>query len=454
MAVTHGEYSVDKITAYRKFGGIGDAKEYLEKVQDGFVDLSDDALKEHLGIDDDAEISSAERYVSTSELVDVLEKKGLFYVRFTPNFSRVYKDALKNPVRETLESGEKIVHKPQKVGVMGRQTTHRLKRDLIERMLEDVSRRRVANKFALKGRWYIDVGFLDPARRHVGAGGNNVSYAQLIMSLLALGYDPLLPLRKKKFIDSVGENMAKTLVDARNEYVLHKKTVNVKRKLETIAKRITDFAKEYIVSGQKPALARSTITTRKSRKKNNPSLYPEGINNPLVETEDLVADVWYRVVGANSYEIRKAELEEEKRRKEEARKIERTRKAAPKWRKHKEIAESQGNVSKYRRVVSIEEAQEDLQEEAKKNRQEARTSDSAKIKSGLFKGYDPNEQRSAFTIIRMFRDIYMGRNAFITRNQLTKADSDAFQMAKTFMTGMAQNVGMSLKEYLIRMGLT
>lgn len=449
MAVISGEYNPQKISSLSRFGGISEAHELLENVQDEFVKLDDASLRDSLGKDDDGSLSSGERYVAISELVEPLEKAGLFYVRFRPDFSSVYKDVLRNPVRKTLKSGIVKEFEPQKVGILGRRTTNRLKTNLIEKMLEDVSRRKVANKRLLKGRWYIDVGFLDPARRHVGAA-SNISFAQLIMFLLPLGYDPLLPIRKSAFIKSVECRMAKILVNARNEYVLHKKNVNVRSELEKVGRQVCYFVKDYISGGQKPALDRSTITVRRSRQKDNSSLYPEGIEEPLVETGDLVADVWYRVIGENTYVASRLEIEEEEKIKAEIKKSNASAKTVPTWIKHKEVA----LTGKVKVEHSIKETQEELNKIAiaQKLEREALSS-GMRIRSGLFKGQNPNEQQDAITIMRMYIDIYRGKNAFVTKDKLTPSDTSAFNAAKEFMKKVAANIGVDFREYVGRFGI-
>ena len=147
--------------------------------------------------------------------------------------------------------------------------------------------------------WTIYVGYLEPSESHIRYDGRELPYAVLIPSLMAKGYDPLLPLRNADAISSIKEKMKRVISDAMEAYSKSKgrgnPTAAIKRGMKAVANEAREVVQNYIYGSVKPvpkaALAKSTIAAREAKEKAFPSLYKSGIEEPLTETGMLANDV-------------------------------------------------------------------------------------------------------------------------------------------------------------------
>lgn len=130
----------------------------------------------------------------------------------------------------------------------------------------------------------VTVGFLHPNEIHEGAT-TSVPYAVLIPVLMLNGYDPLLPIRDPKYIDKMRDLMGREIGSLLNERRVGMSSIRVV--LGRYGREIEGYCYEYIMGGVKPPLSSDTERKRRSLKKSNPSLYPKGIDEPLVETGNL-----------------------------------------------------------------------------------------------------------------------------------------------------------------------
>lgn len=130
----------------------------------------------------------------------------------------------------------------------------------------------------------VTVGFLHPNEIHNGAS-SRIPYAVLIPALMLNGYDPLLPIRDPKYISKMRDLMGREIGS-----LLNKRRIgmpSIRGVLYRYGREIEGYCYEYIMGGIKPPLSSATISKRKSLKNSNPSLYKNGIEQPLVETGNL-----------------------------------------------------------------------------------------------------------------------------------------------------------------------
>lgn len=130
----------------------------------------------------------------------------------------------------------------------------------------------------------VTVGFLHPNEIHEGAT-TSIPYAVLIPVLMLNGYDPLLPIRDPKYIEKMRDLMGREIGSLLNERRIGMPTIRTV--LYRYGREIEGYCYEYIIGGIKPPLSTGTERKRRSLKRSNPSLYPKGIDEPLVETGDL-----------------------------------------------------------------------------------------------------------------------------------------------------------------------
>lgn len=249
--------------------------------------------------------------------------QGLYYVTITPDFYscrnlirldpyKIYatsKDAADRSFREILKS--EPARPPSWIKGRSKFAPKSSITKTVERMVEMHTMRKYGTKIPL-GRWRIEVGITNPYAIHRGVVGNRpVRYNILIPILLSLGYDPLLPLRKGKLMDSVRIEMAKAIINAINEGRTGK-AMDIKGRLSAIGIRTVDRVREYIHSGEKPALASKTIVNRRWRRNHSTGLYPDGIHEPLSESGQLANAISFRVAGENAWFNAENEVKKDK----------------------------------------------------------------------------------------------------------------------------------------------
>lgn len=252
------------------------------------------------------------------------KEQGLYYVTITPDFYscrnlirldpyKIYatsKDAADRSFREILKS--EPARAPSWIKGRSKFAPKSSITKTVERMVEMHTMRKYGTKIPL-GRWRIEVGITNPYAIHRGVVGNRpVRYNILIPILLSLGYDPLLPLRKGKLLDSVRIEMAKAIINAINEGRTGK-AMDIKGRLSAIGIRTVDRVREYIHSGEKPALASKTVVNRRWRRSHSTGLYQDGIYEPLSESGQLANAISFRVAGENAWFKAENKVEEDKK---------------------------------------------------------------------------------------------------------------------------------------------
>lgn len=219
--------------------------------------------------------------------------KGLWSV----SMSKEDKKALKKDIKRNIEYKRaeiaKIINEAQRL--------EKQKDNIIK-----ISSETAMRSFFAKARMDFGfiVGFTYPGHMHHGIN-TSIPYSSLILALMAKGYDPLLPIRKARFRDSVNKRMADIIVSTINEWIEHDKKTNIyktiNKRLTREAKLVVDFVKDYIYGGAKPALDKETIRKRKYYASSGKGLYSgdSGINEPLVETGDLAAEVDFVITSSD-----------------------------------------------------------------------------------------------------------------------------------------------------------
>lgn len=278
----------------------------------------------------------------STEVISHLKDKGVYFVTFTPDFYScrsmirldpytVYGEASKKTratFREAIKHVEERVPRWAKPGGTSKFLTHKHVNNFVERMLENHEKMKYGHKYPL-GRWRIEVGLLNPYMNHIPPENRApVRYGLLFAILLSLGYDPLLPARQKRFIDSIRKEMAATIITAINKGRTGS-ALGIKSKLSTIGQSVVNHIREYIAGGAKPRLSSRTLKNREYRARQNGALYPNGINEPLSETGQLEQAISFRVIGENEWTKEVSEVEK-------ARRAERHRLNAEKYRLEKE----------------------------------------------------------------------------------------------------------------------
>lgn len=142
----------------------------------------------------------------------------------------------------------------------------------------------------------LTVGVLTPDAIHNGYC-SGLQYSDLFSILASLGYDPLHPLADKAFRDKInrrlGDVILRSISSDRNDNIHY-----IKKRFAEIGKEVVDVVKSYLAGKDKPALAPNTIKTRQYRSRRGESLYPNGIETPLVETGALLQAISYKVITA------------------------------------------------------------------------------------------------------------------------------------------------------------
>lgn len=137
----------------------------------------------------------------------------------------------------------------------------------------------------------IRVGFIHPDAYHGSWVGRQIaSYRSLIAGLLLKGYDPLLPLRDKRYLENVAKEMGRACGEA----------IEKGRSFESVLRKygrdMQNYVYQYIIGGIKPSLADNTIQKRISLKKSGVFSYPRGIEEPLVETGEMADEVSFEFI--------------------------------------------------------------------------------------------------------------------------------------------------------------
>ena len=393
------------------------------------------------------------------DIIDELEEHSVFYVTFTPDYKAIKNTFINSPYKKKLSDGSIVDIPAKQRGKFSKFATKRVITDIAERLMEDEYRRGVGkNRYPL-GRWRIEVGFLNPSQTHYGAT-TDISIGQLLVYLLAYGYDPLMTARDPRYKSRIEKEMAKAIMGTRNDYFMLGRRVSIRPLLESIAKRIRNDICAYIEGGNKPALDSKTIRNRKYKQSSDPSLYPEGISEPLEESGELESLVWYRVIGESRYLLERErlnrEIEERKEAKErEAKRLEEAKKNGSN-RTFKDYKESgKQHEVKNRKTLTEDEVQE--QQDRLAMAEEERKPKGGK-RAGRFWGMNPNTYRDAITITRIILLETKGSAAILKmlkeQNQFTDDDVNAFGIAKQFLTNHAMSIGVpSLKEFLQSMGI-
>ena len=259
----------------------------------------------------------------STRATNFFKEHGLYYVTITPDFYscrnlirldpyKIYatsKDAADRSFREILKS--EPARPPSWIKGRSKFAPKSSITKTVERMVEMHTMRKYGTKIPL-GRWRIEVGITNPYAIHSGVVGNHpVRYNILIPILLSLGYDPMLPLRKGKLLDSVRIEMAKAIINAINEGRTGK-AMDIKGRLSAIGIRTVDRVREYIHSGEKPALASKTVVNRRWRRNHSTGLYPDGIHEPLSESGQLANAISFRVAGENAWFNAENEIKKDK----------------------------------------------------------------------------------------------------------------------------------------------
>lgn len=364
----------------------------------------------------------------TDDVIDEIAESGVFWIHFTPDFFSV-----RNKIRQPKS----------------KYTPHSTYTNLMERMLENHSRGVGKNKHP-KGKWSIDVGFLDPYEQHRSPDGKHtISMGALVAALLALGYDPLLTIRRKEYIAKIQKRMAEVIVESVNAH-RSGSPLRIKSKMEKIARDVQNFAKEYIEGGRKPALDPKTIQNRRYNQKKYGTQYPNGIDEPLSETEQLEASILYRVNGESAWS---AQMKEFKRQSAEGKRV--AQKVEAQWKKHDEsVAKASKTKNRTTHQMRIGESTAQQERIAQKELEKSvgfRKSVSAK-NLGRFAGLDPTFHRDAVAIVRRMLQL-TGRSkarmqSMMDSGKILPGEALAFQAAKNFLQTQATAAGIGLGEYL------
>lgn len=128
----------------------------------------------------------------------------------------------------------------------------------------------------------VVVGITDKGIYHEGVAGNyDIDYDELFSLLSYHGFDPLKTIRNKRIelSNELGLRVRKAIYE-------HK---DPRSSVRAFAKELEQLAKNYIIGGEKPKLARGTERWRSEKLKREPSLYQGGskINEALYESGQL-----------------------------------------------------------------------------------------------------------------------------------------------------------------------
>lgn len=157
---------------------------------------------------------------------------------------------------------------------------------------------------AYDNQYAIQIGVIDDST-HYGVDGA-LSYFTLFSLLESDGYDPLYPIRGEKAKEHAGRvigNIIESLAKTNSSRYIYSRVASY-------AKEICSFVKDYIYGSQsvpsfgtsssfnKAPLAQETLYKRRSKQKENPSLYggAAGIEEPLYETGELCDAIKWRLV--------------------------------------------------------------------------------------------------------------------------------------------------------------
>lgn len=179
----------------------------------------------------------------TNDVIDEIAKNGIYWIHFTPDFFSVRNKIRLDPWKKIGTDGVvREIGRNRKLGRKSRFTPHSTYTNLMERMLENHSRGVGMNRHP-KGRWSIDVGFLDPYEQHSSPDGKHtIAMGALVAALLALGYDPLLTIRRKEYITKIQKRMAEVIVESVNAH-RSGSPLRIKAKMESIARDVQDSRK-------------------------------------------------------------------------------------------------------------------------------------------------------------------------------------------------------------------
>lgn len=283
--------------------------------------LIDSGVKEFLI--DDEEYTGGERLYSA----------GILSVIITPDF----RAARKKIKLDAYNSGD-IHHEVRPLGHKSKFTPKKYYKDLIARILRS---RYIRKDIFPKSDWSIEIGFLQPNSIHRNPdGGEDISIGKLVGILLSLGYDPLRIIRRDAEIEKLQKQFAEIVVEEVNDSRDRGRT-NMRRKIDAFARKIANRVKDYIRGGEKPELDEKTIRNRKWRasRETNPISYSgdSGIYEPLSESQQLEAEVLFRVTGQTEWK----KLEDTKKKiddfiESEAEKA--SSKITSKWKEHKQTS--------------------------------------------------------------------------------------------------------------------
>lgn len=386
----------------------------------------------------------------TDDVIDEIAENGIYWIHFTPDFFSVRNKIRLDPWKKMGSDGVvREVGNNRKLKQKSRYTPHSTYTDLMERMLENHSRGVGRNKHP-KGKWSIDVGFLDPYEQHRSPDGKHtITMGALVAALLSLGYDPLLTIRRKEYIAKIQKRMAEVIVESVNAH-RSGSPLRIKSKMEKIARDVQNFAKEYIEGGRKPALDKKTIENRRYNQKKYGTSYPNGIEEPLSETEQLEASILYRVNGESAWN---SQMEEFKRQSAERKRA--AQKVEAQWKKHDEsVAKASKTKNRATHQMKIEESTAQQERIAQKELEKSagfRKGVSAK-NLGRFTGLDPTFHRDAVFIVRGILMLTGGKKssmqAMMDSGKILPGEALAFQAAKNFLQTQATAAGIGLREYL------
>lgn len=155
----------------------------------------------------------------------------------------------------------------------------------------------------------IAIGVTDLKAKHeeVGLEGESVgsiSYELLFELLDAKGFSPLneLKVNRKKIENEIERGVMRTIKNAKGNELNKNNFVSL---LEGIAQRWVCRVRDYIAGGKKPHLSDNTIVFREHKAERNHSLYPMGVEEPLVETGQLLNAIQACVFVTQSGEMKK-----------------------------------------------------------------------------------------------------------------------------------------------------
>lgn len=153
----------------------------------------------------------------------------------------------------------------------------------------------------------IQIGVIDDST-HYGVDGA-LSYFTLFSLLESDGYDPLYPIRSEK-TKKAKEHAGRVIGNIIASLAKTNSSRYIYSRVASYAKEICSFVKDYIYGSQsvpsfgtsssfnKAPLAQETLYKRRSKQKENPSLYggAAGIEEPLYETGELCDAIKWRLV--------------------------------------------------------------------------------------------------------------------------------------------------------------